>query len=151
MSRPQVVETLEEAFSSGTLVRKDGGVVCACSPAKRFKAGCDGAPRRLTVRNVPKRSRWTPEAGTNEVDQNSAEVCRFYTFRHVPVLKTFLSTHTQFDTFAPTSVTHLVDAAESVRTAPLRGGQAPRSAPKLAMVPWPAAASSVRESASRHL
>ena len=34
----------------------------------------------------------------NEVDQNSAEVCRFSTFRHVFVLKTFISTHTQFDT-----------------------------------------------------
>ena len=35
----QVMQTLEEAFASGTLVRKSGGVVCACSPAKRFKAG----------------------------------------------------------------------------------------------------------------
>ena len=35
----QVMQTLEEAFASGTLVHKSGGVVCACSPAKRFKAG----------------------------------------------------------------------------------------------------------------
>jgi hypothetical protein len=32
---PQVMQTLEEAFESGTLVRKSGGVVCACTPAKR--------------------------------------------------------------------------------------------------------------------
>ena len=55
-------------------------------------------PIPQTVRNVPKRSRWTPAAGTDEVDQNSAEVCRFSTFRHVSVLKTFISTHTHFRT-----------------------------------------------------
>ena len=33
------MQTLEEAFSSGTLMRKDGGVVCTCSPVKCFKAG----------------------------------------------------------------------------------------------------------------
>ena len=33
------METLEEAFASGTLVRKSGSVVCACAPFKRFTAG----------------------------------------------------------------------------------------------------------------
>ena len=55
-------------------------------------------PIPQTVRNVPKRSRWTPAAGTDEVDQNGAEMCRFSTFRHVSVLKTFISTHTHFRT-----------------------------------------------------
>ena len=94
--------TLEEAFESGTLVRKSRGVVCACTPAKRFKASwgpkANEWPIPQTVRNVPKRSRWTPAAAADEVDQNGAEVCRFSTFRHVSVLKTFISIHTHFGT-----------------------------------------------------
>ena len=41
MSGIHLGETLEEAFASGTLVRKAGGecVVCRCSPGKRYEQG----------------------------------------------------------------------------------------------------------------
>ena len=32
-------ETLEEAFASGTLERKGGGIVCKCTPGKRYEQG----------------------------------------------------------------------------------------------------------------
>ena len=120
MSNVGATQTLEEAFATGVLMAKNGGIVCACSPDKHYPAtwGPRSSEWRGRVASVlssrtadawlpgPKRHRnepkWyerPPAAAANEMGRNYAEVCQPATFRHVCVPKTFRPTSTRLGPF----------------------------------------------------
>ena len=42
-------ETLEEAFDSGTLVHKNGGIICMCTPGKRYEQGWGPRSKAIAI------------------------------------------------------------------------------------------------------
>ena len=128
MSNVGATQTLEEAFATGVLMAKNGGIVCACSPDKHYPAtwGPRSSEWRGRVASVlssrtadawlpgPKRHRnepkWYERPPRSRGERNGSKLCRSVPTCHISARLCAENVSTHFYTFRSISVTHLVDA-----------------------------------------